>query len=63
MTAPTVDELLTEHAELERRLADPAVHADQATARTLGRRYAEIGPVVEVARELSSARADLSAAH
>ena len=28
-----VDGLLAEHAELERRLADPSVHADQALAR------------------------------
>ena len=37
-----VDGLLAEHAELERELADPAVHADQALARALGQRYAEL---------------------
>lgn len=57
-----VDALVAEHAELERRLADPAVHADAATARKLGRRYAELGPVVGVARELAAARADEAAA-
>ena len=41
-----VPELVAEHAELERRLADPAVHADAAQARKLGRRYAELGPIV-----------------
>ena len=41
-----VTPLLDEHAELERRLADPAVHADAGLARTLGRRYAELGAVV-----------------
>ena len=55
MTA-SVDALLQEHAELERALADPAVHADVAHARKLGRRYAEIGPVVAAARELAAAR-------
>jgi peptide chain release factor 1 len=30
--------LAAEHNEVERALADPAVHADQARARTLGRR-------------------------
>ena len=35
--------LLAEHAELERRLADPQVHADQALARRLARRYASHG--------------------
>ena len=55
-------DLLAEHAELERKLADPAVHADQATARRVGRRYAELGPVVVAARELEQAREDLTAA-
>jgi peptide chain release factor 1 len=64
MTAPTrtMDALLDEHADLERALADPAVHADAATARKLGRRYAELGPVVAVARELAAAREDAAAA-
>ena len=35
-----------ELAQLERDLADPAVHADADRARTLGRRYAEISPMV-----------------
>ncbi|MEZ0166302.1 peptide chain release factor 1 [Kineococcus sp. LSe6-4] len=43
----TVQPLLDEHAELERRLADPAVHADAGLARRLGRRYAELQQVVE----------------
>ena len=51
--------LLAEHAELETELADPAVHADQARARRLGRRYAQLAPIVETARELDAARADL----
>ncbi|GEL18932.1 peptide chain release factor 1 [Pseudonocardia asaccharolytica] len=62
-TAPqSLDALLAEHAELERALSDPAVHADPATARKLGRRYAQIGPVVAVARELAAARADRAVA-
>ena len=60
MAAPTVDALLMEHAELERALADPAVHADAGQARKLGRRYAELGQVVGAARELASARSDLA---
>lgn len=62
MAAPTVDALLMEHAELERALADPAVHADAAQARRLGRRYAELGQVVGAARQLDVMRADLDAA-
>ena len=43
-------------------LADPSVHADAAQARKLGRRYAELGPVVAAARELATARDDEAAA-
>ncbi len=56
-------DLLAEHADLEARLADPAVHADQAVARELGRRYAEIGPVVAAAHQREALRGDLKAAH
>ncbi|GAA4886264.1 peptide chain release factor 1 [Saccharopolyspora cebuensis] len=54
--------MLTEYAELEQRLADPAVHADQGTARKLGRRYAELAPIVRTARELDVSRSDLTTA-
>jgi peptide chain release factor 1 len=57
-----LSELVAEHGELEKALADPAVHADQAQARKLGRRYAELTPVVKTLRELESARGDLTAA-
>ena len=40
-------DLATEHAQLERDLADPAVHADQDRARALGRRYSELTPIVQ----------------
>jgi len=59
----SLDELLAEHADLERRLADPSLHADQARARALGRRYAELAPVVETAHELRRVAGDLEAAH
>jgi peptide chain release factor 1 len=54
--------LLEEHAALEKELADPAVHADQARARRLGRRYASLAPVVETVRALDEARGNLDAA-
>jgi peptide chain release factor 1 len=54
--------LVAEHAELERRLADPAVHGDRVLARKLSRRFAELGPVVRTIRELDQTRDDLSAA-
>jgi peptide chain release factor 1 len=58
----SLDALLAEHADLEHELADPAVHADQGRARELGRRYAELDPVVQAARDLATARDDLEAA-
>ena len=41
-----VEELVGEHADLEKKLADPSVHADQANARKLNKRYAELTPIV-----------------
>ncbi|MGN6609881.1 MAG: peptide chain release factor 1 [Jatrophihabitans sp.] len=55
-------ELLAEYGEVERALSDPAVHADAGRARTLGRRFAELAPIVAVARELDAARDDLGTA-
>ncbi|WP_424529560.1 peptide chain release factor 1 [Sphaerisporangium viridialbum] len=57
-----LDELLNEYAELEQKLADPAVHADQNQARTLGKRYAQLTPIVSIYRELEGVRDDLQAA-
>jgi peptide chain release factor 1 len=57
-----IDDLTSEYAEIERRLADPAVHTDQAEARRLGKRYAELRPIVETARDLRTTRDDASAA-
>ncbi|GGM35028.1 peptide chain release factor 1 [Longimycelium tulufanense] len=58
----TIARLFEEYAELERQLADPAVHAEAGRTRKLGRRYAELTPLVRTARELEQARADLAAA-
>jgi peptide chain release factor 1 len=57
-----LEELLAEHADLERRLADPAVHSDAGQARSLGRRYAELSSIVEAARAAQATRDDLGAA-
>ena len=61
-TAPAIDALLTEHAELERRLAEPELHGDQAAARKVGRRFAQLAPIVATYRKLEAARGDLEAA-
>ncbi|QDW64091.1 peptide chain release factor 1 [Oerskovia sp. KBS0722] len=57
-----VEHLLAEHAEIETLLADPAVHADAGRARTLGRRYAELGQVVAAYRAWREATDDAEAA-
>jgi peptide chain release factor 1 len=62
MTSDRLSTLLEEYAELERRLADPAIHADQALARKVGRRFAELTPIHKTATDLEQARADLVAA-
>jgi len=60
--APAIDALLAEHAELERRLADPQLHSDQAAARKVGRRFAQLAPIVATYRKLEAARGDLATA-
>jgi peptide chain release factor 1 len=63
MTTPeSLPALLAEHAELERKLADPSVHADQAMARRLGRRYAELSQVADTAHQLEATQGDLATA-
>jgi peptide chain release factor 1 len=57
-----IDDLLVEHADLERQLADPGVHADQALARKLGRRYAQLSPIAEAYRAHQAAQQDLETA-
>ena len=52
-------DLLAEYAELEARLADPAIHADQNAARKVGRRFAELTPIHKTAGELAEGRGDL----
>ncbi|MFT4299571.1 MAG: peptide chain release factor 1 [Aeromicrobium sp.] len=54
--------LLAEYADLERRLADPAVHAAPALAKRVGQRYAELGGIVRTYREWEQAAGDLDAA-
>ncbi|OKL46425.1 peptide chain release factor 1 [Boudabousia liubingyangii] len=54
--------LLEEYAEVEKQLADPSVHEDQGKARKLGRRYAELGRIVQAANAFKRAEGDLAAA-
>ncbi|GAA1014959.1 peptide chain release factor 1 [Acrocarpospora pleiomorpha] len=57
-----LDELIGEYTDLERKLADPAVHADQAKAKAYGKRYAALTPIVATYRELDGVREDIKAA-
>src|SRR3954453_9979117 len=60
--AGTLASMRAEDDEVERARSDPAVTADQAKARTLGRRFAQLAPLVATARELDTVRADQAAA-
>ena len=55
-------EMVREYQELEELMADPSIHEDQGKARQLGRRYAQLGPVVAGFNEWKSAADDLEAA-
>jgi len=57
-----VTALRTEHAELEQRLADPAVHSDAGLLRRLHRRYAALSAVLRADDELRIVTDDLEAA-
>lgn len=57
-----VEELVAEHADLEKKLADPAVHADQANARKLNKRYAELTPIVATYRSWKQTGDDMDTA-
>ncbi len=57
-----VEGLIAEHAELENALADPEVHSDQARARKLNQRYAELSSIVRTYREWQQLGDDAGAA-
>ena len=54
--------LLAEHAEIEERLADPAVHGDPTALRRLNKRYAALSPTVAAYRAWERASDDLGTA-
>ncbi len=57
-----IDALVAEHAALERQLADPELHSNAGNARKVGRRFAQLAPIVATHRQLTSARDDLDTA-
>jgi peptide chain release factor 1 len=56
------DELERSHAELQERMANPAVYSNHREAAELGRRLKELEPAVKAAREWRQASADLAEA-
>ena len=54
--------LIDEYARIERELASPEIHSDPAKSRQLGRRYAQLGPIVAGYHVWRTAMDDLQAA-
>ena len=61
-TPSALDDVLAEHAGLQQQLSDPGLHSDPSAARRVGKRFAELGPVVAAHHKLVQARQDLQAA-
>jgi peptide chain release factor 1 len=58
----TMPEILKEYESLEAQMADPSIHSDQGKARQLGKRYAQLGPVIAGYRNYKKCEDDLAAA-
>jgi len=58
----TMPEILNEYEVLEAQMADPSIHSDQGKARQLGKRYAQLGPVIAGYRAYKKCEDDLAAA-
>src|SRR5688500_5892122 len=62
MSNDRLSTLLAEYTDVEKRMEDPSIHADQALVRRIGRRFAELAPLYAANQDLEAARADLVAA-
>ena len=58
----SVQPLLAEHAELQTKLSDPALHGNPALAKKLNRRYAELSAIVAAYNQVLALTKDLKAA-
>jgi peptide chain release factor 1 len=58
----SVEELIAERSDVERKMSDPGVHTNPGLARSLGRRYAQLTPIVETYLRWRSLGDDLEAA-
>lgn len=54
--------LLDEYAQVEAQMSDPSLHSDPAKARSVGRRFAELGRVYAAHQRYRAAEQDLEAA-
>ena len=54
--------LREEFADLERQMGDPSLHADPRRSRRVGRRYAELAPIVRALDDRDRVEGDLAAA-
>ncbi|GAA4407587.1 peptide chain release factor 1 [Tsukamurella soli] len=57
-----IDDILAEYSGLERQMSDPGLHNDPGAARRVGKRFAELAPIMATHRKLTAARDDLAAA-
>ena len=57
-----VEGLVAEHKELEHKLAEPGIHADQGLAKRLNQRYAELSAIVRAYAEWQQLGDDIEAA-
>ena len=57
-----IDDVVAEYTGLELQLSDPSLHNDPVAARRVGKRFAELGPVMTTYGKLQTARDDLAAA-
>ena len=62
VSGSAIDDILAEHAGLEQQMSDPALHNDPGRARRVGKRFAELAPIMAVYTKLQTARDDLDAA-
>lgn len=54
--------LREEHAELQKQLSDPSIHANPGLSKKLNRRYAELNSIIAAEDNLRSLEADIEAA-
>jgi peptide chain release factor 1 len=57
-----IDDILAEHAGLQSQMSDPSLHDDPTAARRVGKRFAELAPIMATYTKLQAAQDDLEAA-